>query len=267
MKVSTTILLLLLLSHYVLAQNLEKVSSFEIGFAPTTASIDRQGYLYFSNDQGVIDKFDKDGKVVYHFSPQKQGTPTLIDAWQGLRTFVYYKNFQEYILLDRFLNASERYKIDYSQLSSFSGFATLAGDNNLWLLNDQELSLIKIDINNREILVENKLNLSLDLEDWDIQFMRSYQNYLFIGDSKEGILAFDNLGTFVEKLTEQSTPFFTFHKDEIIYISAQKLHLIDLYKKTKREISLPDLPYQFVLMENNLIFLVRNQTVDVFKLN
>jgi len=43
--------------------------------------------------------------------------------------------------------------------------------------------------------------------------------------------------------------------------------MIDLYKKTKREISLPDLPYQFVLMENNLIFLVRNQTVDIFKVN
>jgi len=80
LKVRTTILLLLLLSQYALAQNLEKVSSFKIGFAPTTASVDRQGYLYFSNDQGVIDKFDKDGKVVYHFSPQKQGTPTLIDA-------------------------------------------------------------------------------------------------------------------------------------------------------------------------------------------
>jgi len=75
------------------------------------------------------------------------------------------------------------------------------------------------------------------------------------------------LGAFVERVTEQSTPFFTFYKDEIIYISDQKLHMIDLYKKTKREISLPDFPYQFVLMENNLIFLVRNQTVDIFKVN
>lgn len=255
------------MSQYLLAQGIEKVRSFKIDYTPTTASIDRQGYLYFSNDQGAIDKVDQDGNIVYQFSPQKQGTPTLIDAWQGLRTFVYYRSFQEYLLLDRFLNPSERYRVDNSQLSNFSGLATFASDNNLWVLNDQELTLVKVDINDREVLVENKLNLSLDLEDWDIQFIRAYQNYLFIGDSKEGILAFDNLGTFVEKVTDHSTPFFTFHKDEIVFISGQKLHLIGLYKKTKREISLPDLPYQFVLMENNLIFLVHNQTVDVFKLN
>lgn len=267
MKVSLTILISFLMSQYLLAQGIEKVRSFKIDYTPTTASIDRQGYLYFSNDQGAIDKVDQEGNIVYHFSPQKQGTPTLIDAWQGLRTFVYYRSFQEYLLLDRFLNASERYRVDNSQLSNFSGLATFASDNNLWVLNDQELTLVKVDINDREVLVENKLNLSLDIEDWDIQFIRSYQNYLFIGDSKEGILAFDNLGTFVEKVTDHSTSFFTFYQDDLVFISAQKLHFIDLYKKTKREISLPDLPYQFVLMENNLIFLVHNQTVDVFEFN
>ncbi len=267
MKVSLTIFLTLFLGQHLLAQNLTKERSFKIGYTPTTASIDRQGYLYFSNDQGAIDKFDQAGTVVYHFSPQKQGTPTIIDAWQGLRTFVYYKNFQEYLLLDRFLNASERYRIDNNQISNFSGLATLASDNNLWTLNDQELSLIKLDINDREVLVENKLNLSLDVEDWDVKFIRSYQNYLFIGDSKEGILAFDNLGTFVEKITTRRTDFFTFNKDEIVFISNGRLYMIHLYKKTKREISLPDLPYQFVLMENNQIFLVHNQTVEVYKIN
>ncbi len=267
MRVSLTILICLFLVQCALAQNLTKVRTFKIGYTPTTASIDRQGYLYFSNDQGAIDKMDQEGKVVYHFSPQKQGTPTIIDAWQGLRTFVYYQNFQEYLLLDRFLNASERYRIDNNQISNFSGLATLASDNNLWTLNNQELSLIKLDINDREVLVENKLNLSLDIKDWDVNFMRSYQNYLFIGDSREGILAFDNLGTFVEKITDRKTEFFTFNKDEIVFISEGKLYMIHLYKKTKREISLPDLPYQFVLMENNQIFLVHNQTVDVFRLN
>lgn len=267
MKLKLTILLSLATVQFVVAQELTKVRSFQIDYTPTAASLDRQGFLYFSNDQGAIDKLDENGKVVYHYSPQKQGTPTLIDAWQGLRTFVYYESFQEYLLLDRFLNASERYRVNDNQISNFSGLATLASDNNLWILNDQEQSLLKVDINDREILAENRLNLSLDIQNWDIQFIRSYQNYLFMADAKEGILAFDNLGTYVEQITVLETDYFTFHKDNIVFLNAKKLHLIDLYKKTKREISLPDLPYQFVLMENNQIFLVHNQTVDVFKLN
>ncbi|MBO3698547.1 hypothetical protein [Roseivirga sp. E12] len=267
MRASIYIFSFLLIYFCSPAQELVKVDSFNLGYTPTAASIDRRGYLYFSNNQGAIDKLDQTGKQVYHFSPQKQGTPTLIDAWQGLRTFVYYQSFQEYLLLDRFLNTSERYSINNNQISNFSGLATLASDNNLWILNNQELSLIKVDINDREVLAENKLNLSLDLENWEMKFIRSYQNYLFIAIEEEGILAFDNLGNYIEKITGQSTNNFTFNQDEIIFISDSKLYMVHLYKKTKREISLPDLPYQFVLMENNQIFLVHNQTVDVFKLN
>lgn len=267
MKVSLTILISLLLSQYPLAQKIEKISSFKIEFTPTTASIDRQGFLYFSSQQGAIDKLDQSGNIIYHFSPQKQGTPTLIDAWQGLRTFVYYQDFQEYLLLDRFLNASERYTINNERISNFSGLSTLSNDNNLWILNDQELSLSKININDRETYVENNLNLSLNQQGWDIKFIRSYQNYLFIADQKGGIFAFDNLGTFVEKISDLGTDFFTFHKNDIVFLKGNNLHLIDLYKKTKREISLPNLPYQFVLMENNQIFLVNNQMVDVYRVS
>lgn len=267
MKLSLTILLCFLANSLLLSQTLEKTYSFDLGYSPTAASIDRQGYLYFSNNQGAIDKLDKKGNQIYHYSPQKQGAPTLIDAWQGLRTFVYYQNFQEYILLDRFLNASERYSINSNQISDFSGLVTLANDNNLWILNNQELSLKKIDINNRELLIDNQLNLSLDIEAWNIKFIRSYQNYLFIGDAKEGIFVFDNLGNYSEKITGQGIDFFTFAGDDIVFLSDQKLQMIHLYNKTKREISLPDLPYQFVLMENNQIFLVHNQTVDVFNFN
>ncbi|OEK01798.1 hypothetical protein BFP97_09840 [Roseivirga sp. 4D4] len=267
MKLSHVILLCLVSGSFLQAQSLEKTYSFDLGYRPTAASIDRQGYLYFSNNQGAIDKLDKKGNEIYHYSPQKQGTPTLIDAWQGLRTFVYYQNFQEYILLDRFLNASERYQVNSNQISDFSGLATLANDNNLWILNNQELSLKKIDINDRELLIENQLNLSLDIDSWDIKFIRSYQNYLFIGDSKEGIFVFDNLGNYSEKITESGIDFFTFTGDEIVFLSSGKLQMIHLYDKTKREISLPDLPYQFVLMENNQIFLVHNQTVEVYNLN
>lgn len=267
MKPSHLILLFLLSSSFLQAQTLEKTHSFDLGYTPTAASMDRQGYLYFSNNQGAIDKFDKKGNQIYHYSPQKQGTPTLIEAWQGLRTFVYYQNFQEYLLLDRFLNASERYPINSNQISDFSGLVTLANDNNLWILNSQELSLKKIDINDRELLIDNKLNLSLDIDAWDIKFIRSYQNYLFIGDAKEGIFVFDNLGNYSEKITGQGVDFFTFAGDEIVFLSDQKLQTIHLYDKTKREISLPDLPYQFVLMENNQIFLVHNKTVEVYRIN
>lgn len=268
MKASFCILFYLCTSISILGQELKAIGSFDIGYEPTTLSIDRQGNLYLANKDGAIDKLDQTGRVLYHFSPQKKGKPSTIEAWQGLKAFVHYRNYQEYLFLDRFLNSSERYSTDINQSSNFSGWVTLSGDNNLWLINDQELSLLKVDINSREVLIENKLNLSLNFEDLDIQFIRAYQNYLFISDAKHGILMFDNLGNFVEHLIQQEgINFFSFKGDELIFIQGQKIILKKIYSKAKREISLPDLPYQFVLMENNKIFLVRKNIVDIFSLN
>lgn len=268
MKASYYLFFFLTTISSIYGQELKAISSFDIGYTPVTVSIDRQGSLYFASNQGVIDKFDQNGTSLYHFSPQKRGEPSTIEAWQGLRTFVHYRNFQEYLFLDRFLNSSERYSMDFSQNSNFSGLATLSGDNNLWLINDQELSLMKVEINSNEILLENKLNLSLNFEDFDIQFIRAYQNYLFISDAKHGILMFDNLGNFVEHLVQQEgIDFFSFNKNELIFIHEQKIILTEIYSKAKREISLPDLPYQFVLMENNKLFLVRKNIVDIFSVN
>lgn len=268
MKANFLFLFILCATVSLNGQELKPIGFFDIGYTPVTASIDRQGNLYFADNKGSIDRFDQSGIKSYHFSPQKRGEPSIIEAWQGLRTFVHYANFQEYLFLDRFLNNSERYPIDFSQNINFSGLATLSGDNNLWFINNQELSLLKVDLNNNEVLFENKLNLNLNFEDLDIQFMRAYQNYLFISDAKHGILMFDNLGNFVEHLVElEGVDFFTFNKNELVLISGQKLILKEIYSKTKREISLPDLPYQFVLMENNKIFLVRKNTVDIFSIN
>lgn len=259
--------LLLCFSLTTEAQELTPLKTFKIGFKPVAASMDRQGFLYFASQSGTINKVNKEGKLQYHFSPQKQGAPTILEAWQGLRTFVYYKNYQEYILMDRFLNASERFSIDFNQISNFSGLATLAGDNNIWLINDQNLMLSKIDINDREVLIENRLNLRLDFSNLDIRFIRAYQNQLFIADANQGILAFDNLGNFMSRITNKGVDFFSFSKDNILFIQQGVLTLLDLYTKEKREVSLPDLPYQFVLMENNQIFLVYNDTVNTFRLS
>ncbi|MFY0592778.1 hypothetical protein [Roseivirga sp.] len=267
MKISIFISLFFIITH-LSGQEIAIDQSFDIGYEPIAASFDRQGHLYFAKSGGGIDKFDQNGKILYHFSPQKKGEPTIIEAWQGLRTFVHYRNFQEYLFLDRFLNSSERYSLDFSQSRNFSGLVTLSGDNNLWAINDQDQSLQKIDINNQEILFETKLNLSLEYEYLDIQFIRAYQNYLFISDASLGILMFDNLGNYVDRLiSNEGIAFFSFYKNELIFLQENKLRQIDLYTKKEREISIPDLPYQFAFMENNKLLLIRNQTVDIIKIN
>lgn len=266
MKLKINILSLFLIVS-VQAQEFEIKQSFELPFVPTSSSIDRQGYLYFASQDGVIEKYDQQGKLQYHFSPQTRASPSLIEAWQGLRIFVYYQSFQEYLFLNRFLTESERYNLESLNLSDFNGLATLSADNNLWLINSNTLLLSKVDINNGEVLFENYLTLTLGTDQFEPKFIREYQNLLFISDVNRGIFIFDNLGNFVEKLDLENNGFFSFTKNQLITVTSKGIQLTDIYTKTKREISTANLSYQIVFMENNRFIALSGKRVDILSIN
>lgn len=266
MKVKLTIAALF--THcLLLCQEAKLVQQFTLPFEPVAASIDRQGHLYFASSEGVIEKYDQKGNLEYHFSPQKKATPTLIEAWQGLRVFVYYQGFQEYLFLNRFLTDSERYNLNRFNTSQPNGLATLSADNNLWLLNSGNLTLSKLDLNNGETLFEDYLSLTLKDQNIEPEFIREYQNLLFLSDSKGFVLVFDNLGNFVEKIEAPNNGFLTFSKNLLVTHSKGKTYLTDIYSIKKREISNANLSYRFVFMENDLLFAVSGKRVDILSIN
>ncbi|PIQ49825.1 MAG: hypothetical protein COW03_02915 [Cytophagales bacterium CG12_big_fil_rev_8_21_14_0_65_40_12] len=250
------------------AQQWKKFASIEFEQNIEQVSIDRQGNIYLEVASGAIEKYDRNGVFQRHFSPNKKSNPSLIEAWQGLRVFVFYKDFQEYLFLDRLMNSSERYTLDNQKISGYSSIATLAADNNLWVLDAQALSLKKIDISNQEIIIETFLSLNLSPPQYDFTTMREYQNLLFIGDRKNGVLVFDNIGNYIETLPIAGVDYFSFNETNLIAQKGNKLILFDIYKRQKKEVSLPDSStYSFVLMENTRVFLFGTNKLDIYELN
>lgn len=268
LKPSLILIILVTLQNLAYAQEWKKVDSIKLNNPANQVSIDRQGNLYVSSLNGSIDKYDSNGRLLYHFSPTKKSTPHLIEAWQGLRVFAFYRDFQEYSFFDRFLNPSERYSLNNTQeVVSYANLSTVAADNNVWVLDAQGFSLKKIDINNNEVISETNLSLILSNKAYNFSFIREYQNLLFISDSKNGILVFDNLGNYIETLPLLNFDFFSFKNSSLISIQNNHIVYFDIYTKQKKEVSLPDPSYTFVLMENKQVFLFTKSTLDIFELN
>lgn len=268
LKTSTIIVLLLLSTQTILGQEWTKIDSLSFKVKIDQVSLDRQGNIYTSNIEGAIEKYDRNGVLLRHFSSNKQSKPSLIEAWQGLRVFSFYKEFQEYLLLDRLLNNSERYNIDNQKISGFTVLATMAADDNIWLLDAQSLSLKKIDINNQEVILETSFSLNLPSKNFDFIFMREYQNLLFIADKNNGVLVFDNIGNYLETLNLGNLSQLSFNGSNLVTLKAGSLLLLDLYTKEKREIELPDSSfYSFVLMDNDRVFLFQPDQLFIYQLN
>ncbi|WP_132644080.1 hypothetical protein [Roseivirga ehrenbergii] len=267
MKLRLTLFILIICQLTAFAQDWKSLKSIKLNNLAHQVSIDRQGNLYVSSLNGAIDKYSINGELQSHYSPTKKSSPHIIEAWQGLRVFVFYKDFQEYSFFDRFLSESERYTFGNQLAVSSVSLSTIAADNNIWVLNAQELSLKKIDTNSNEVISETNLNLILKNKTHDFTYIREYQNLVFISDSKNGLLVFDNIGNYLETLPLFNISFFSFKDSSLISIQNGKMIYFDIYTKQKKEVSLPDPSYTFVLMENKRVFLFKKETLDIFELN
>ena len=232
-------------------------------------SIDRQGNLYLCDEDGLIFKYSPEGKLLVNYSPTKKGRITQIEAWQGLRVIVYYADFQEFVLMDRFLRAAEPYQLSSNEIG-FGRTGTLSNDDNVWIVDDSDYSLKKIDIRRRTLSQNNNFSFLLPDQDTQLNFIREYKNLLYLNDWNSGILVFDNLGNYLNKIPIPGLEYYNFWEDELYYLESGSIKFHNLYTGAIREIRFHqdgDERFQFVLISQDRLFLIAPDYFKIFRLS
>jgi len=240
--------------HLTRAQSLLLIDSLTVD-SPTSVSMDRAGFLYFADQRGVLNKYDPNGHKILDFSPPRPAKITLLEAWQGLRIFLFYQDLQEYSFLNRFLVQQGEFTFN-PEITGFVELATPSFDNNIWIIDQTDFSLKKYDIVQKGLQSKTAFDLLLDPDNYDILHMKEHQNKLYISDLNSGILVFDNLGGYLNSIARPGIDFFNFWENEVYFIIENRLEIIDLYDKTVESIRLPQhRQWRFVLMYEDLIYL------------
>lgn len=226
---------------------------------PISASIDRLNHIYIADKQGNLNQF-RQARLIQTFSPQQTGNITLIEAWNPLKIFVFYADFQEYVFLDRFLSASQRFPAP--ELSRFSGLMTISNDNNLWIIDYINFGLRKYNVNFGDYTIDTPFDLILDPDNYDITFIREYHNLVFISDKNSGILVFDNLGNYLKKIPALNVNYFNFSGDDLYYSSNDQLIKINIYSGQASTMSLPKKAMFAFLYDDNLTLITESQLIN-----
>lgn len=208
------------------AQQLQLIDSLQIA-EPLSVSMDRLGNFYVVTKNGTIKKYNSRNQFENDFSPQKVGRPSLIEAWNPLRLFVFYEGLQEYLFLDRFMTSANRFNV--REITDYAGLVTVSADNNLWLIDLTEFGLKKFNTTFNQVTISTPFDLLLDPERYDISHIREYQNLVFVSDRESGILIFDNLGNYLRKLPYKKVAYFNFHESMIYFVEGGHFKLIDIY--------------------------------------
>ncbi len=203
----------------------------------TAISVTQYGNLLTSDRQGTITLYDTAGAVLQRYASPKVAPVTLLEGWQTLRVFAFHREIQAYTLLDRWL-APVAEQVSLGQTASteigYARVATLAADNQLWIFDDTDFSIKKYDPATRQVALRVPLELILNPANYQVEFMREYQNLLFLVDRNYGILVFDNMGNLRRKLAAKGNSFFGFTGNEIYFIEPGRLRLLNLYTGQER---------------------------------
>jgi hypothetical protein len=246
------------------AQELREISQIPIDI-PSTISIDRAGRIYLGDNKGNLNRYKPDGSFDLDYAPYRPSKITSIEAWQGLRIFLFYRDLQEYTFLNRFLVIQGEYSFNPDAIG-FVEAATPTADNNVWIFDQTDFSLKKYDIALKEIKIHTPFDLLLDPDNYDIGTMKEYQNKLYISDLNTGILVFDNLGNYLSRIPYKGIDYFNFLDDELYFIRGHELIMINIYSKATRNVELPpDHPWLFPILLNDRYYLISEALMVIYE--
>jgi hypothetical protein len=208
------------------------------------SDIDAYGRIYICDTKGIIQRLDSLGNSELVFSPSSSIVPTNFNAQNPNQIFVFYQELQEWVILNRFLTEIERYKIsekiesnNYGEI----GFVRLLApspNNTLWFFDESDFSLKNYDVLNKQILSQTPLGLILKDEEYPISHLQFYQGQIFLGVKGQGILVFDNFGSYKMMLDYPNWSSISFEKEFILLINTNKIIKKGLYNKNIEEIEL-----------------------------
>lgn len=234
---------------------------------PFAVSGNAQGNLFIGDVTGTVRMYDTSGVAVNVFSPQRVAEVTSLEAWQGLRVFGFYRDVQEFVMLDRFLTPLPGYARPVRIHLPDGGFvrlATLSADGQLWLLDDTGFSLRKYNPTTRQVTLQVPLELVLDRHDYRFSCIREYQNILFLNDPGNGVILFDNAGNFRKKLNLGTGTEIELYEDELFFVRDGRIIFINLYDDNIRSVYLPDgINPLYVTVLSGKVFLITGRELII----
>ncbi len=195
-----------------ISANQDSIFHFQkkINYPITAFSVNNLGELYIINTNNELKKLNESGDSVGVFNQvTKYGKLTYVDAKNPWRTILFYQNFSNIVLLDKYLNVVTAINLRQKNIFGVRAITT-SYDNNIWLFDEQENKLKKIDEQGKVLLETTDLRLVLDSVPTPVQIL-DRDGFVYLYDPKKGFYVFDYYGTFKNRL-----PFLNWKQSEII---------------------------------------------------
>ena len=239
----------------------------KIEYPTSSFAVDNLGELYIIDINNQLKKFDEKGDSVGVFNEvTKYGKLTYVEAQNPWKTILFYQNYSTIVLLDKYLNVIT--SIDLRQQNIFQVHAaTTSYDNYIWLYDEQENKLKKIDDTGNELFESVDFRLLFDSVPLPRKIIDN-GGLVYLYDPDKGLYIFDYYGTFKSRL-----PFKGWTNIAVIDKNVYGFNKNYIYKYTP---PLPDVKSYLlspqlqnnddIKVSNHQLYVLKNQQLRIYSL-
>lgn len=239
----------------------------KIEYPISSFAVDNLGELYIINTDNQLKKYNEKGDSVGVFNQvTRYGKLTYVEAQNPWKVILFYQNFSTIVLLDKYLNVLGNINLRNKNIFRVKAVTT-SYDNNIWLFDEQDNKLKKIDDAGNLLSESVDFRLLFDSVPTP-QKILDRDGFVYLYDSQKGIYVFDYYGSFKTKLS-----FFNWTNFSVIGKTIYGFDKENLYKYTA---PLPDinkykLPValqnnNFIQLSNHKIYILKDQQLQIYSL-
>lgn len=232
----------------------------------TSFTVDNLDNIYLITATNQLKKINGNGDSAGVFNDVKRfGTLTTIDVTNPLKILLYYKSFATVVVLDRFLNT--RNTINFRKQNIFSVQSiTTSYDNNIWLFDEQDYKLKKIDDDGRLLQETTDFRMLFDSVPSPINLVDK-DNFVYLYDTAKGFYIFDYYGAFKNRLPFLNWSNIAVSAKNMYGFSNSKLYSYELQSLTLKEYQLPGYlaGYNAIKAANGKLYLLKDDGVYIYQ--
>jgi len=163
-------------------------------------AVDNIGGLYIITPENQLKKYNEKGDSVGVFNQVTQyGKLTYVDVQNPWKAILYYQNFSTIVLLDKYLNVSTSINLRKQNIFRVKA-VTSSYDNNIWLFDEQDNKLKKMDDNGKILSESVDFRLLFDSVPEPKKII-DRDGLVYLYDRNKGIYVFDYYGSLKTKLS------------------------------------------------------------------
>lgn len=227
--------------------------------------VDMLDDIYLITTGGQLKKLNRNGDLIAVFNEvRKYGNPSYLDVSNPLKLLLYYQNYSTVVILDRLL--TQRNAINFRRQNIFSVKAIATSyDNQIWIFDEQDFKLKKIDDEGHVLLESADLRQLKDVAPSPQQIIDS-DGLVYLYDPEKGFYIFDYYGAFKNHLPFLHWEDISAGKGTVSGFSENQLHMYTLKSLNLKNYILPSFSKNRIAITsmNNKLFILNPTGLEIY---